>query len=99
MGSNISRGKYPSFPGYLHINSLEILGSMQASMMSMCHVLNLAIKCNMKFHMAMKIGDLKVFHPKFTPVLSELPGRMYKAGFQEKHLRDINGGETSTWEN
>lgn len=58
----------------------------------MCHILNLVIKHNMKFHMAMKIGDLKAFHPALTPVLSELTHRTYEAGFQEEHLKDINGG-------
>jgi len=40
----------------------------------------------------MKIGDLKAFHPALTPVLSELTHRTYEAGFQEEHLKDINGG-------
>lgn len=62
------------------------------SMKTMRHVLNLAIERNMKFHMATKIGDLKVFCPALAPVLSELTRRTYEAGFQEEHLKDINGG-------
>ena len=62
------------------------------SMRNMRHVLNLAIERNMRFHMATRLTDLKVFRPKSAPVLSELTGRTYEAGFQEEHLRDINGG-------
>lgn len=58
----------------------------------MCHILTLAIKCNMKFHMATRLSDLKAFHPMLTPVLSELTCRTYEVGFQEEHLKDINGG-------
>ena len=64
----------------------------KSSMMNMRHVLTLAIEQNMRFHMATKIGDLKIFRPTSTPVLSKLTGRTYETGFQEEHLRDINGG-------
>ena len=62
------------------------------SIRNMRHVLTLAIERNMKFHMATKIGDLKAFRPTSAPVLSELTRRTYEAGFQEEHLKDINGG-------
>ena len=58
----------------------------------MHQLLELAISCNMKFIMATRIGDLRTFRPITTPELSELTGRTYEAGFQEEHLKDINGG-------
>lgn len=46
----------------------------------------------MKFLMATRIDDLKAFRPAATPELSELTKHTYEAGFQEEHLKDINGG-------
>ena len=64
----------------------------KSSMLNMRHVLNLAIERNMKFHMATRLGDLKIFRPRSAPVLSELTRRTYETGFLEEHLKDINGG-------
>ena len=80
------------FPDTRTSTRLKYWAVSRSSMWNMRHVLNLAIERNMRFHMATKIGDLKVFRPALTPVLSELTGRTYEAGFQEEHLKDINGG-------
>ena len=74
------------------LTRLKYWAICKSSMMNMRHILTLAIERNMRFHLATKIGDLKTFRPRSTPVLSELTGRMYEAGFQEEHLKDINGG-------
>lgn len=58
----------------------------------MCQLLDLAIAHNMHFVMATTIGDLKSFKPALTLDLAELTKWMYKAGFQEEHLKDFNGG-------
>ena len=58
----------------------------------MRHLLELAISRNMKFIMATRITDLRTFKPAVVPELSELTKRTYETGFQEEHLRDINGG-------
>ena len=79
-------------PDTCMLTRLKYWAICKRSMMNMRHILNLAIERNMRFHMATKIGDLKVFRPKLAPVLSELTGRTYEAGFQEEHLKDINGG-------
>ena len=57
-----------------------------------CHLLELAICCNVKFVLATRIGDLKTFRPASAPALSELTKHTYEIGFQEEHLKDINGG-------
>ena len=80
------------FPDTRTLIRLKYWAVCKPSMMNMRHILNLAIERNMKFYMATKLGDLKAFRPKLAPVLSELTGRTYEAGFQEEHLRDINGG-------
>lgn len=74
------------------LTRLKYWAVCKSSMLNMRHILNLVIERNMKFHMATKIGDLKAFRPTAAPVLSELTRRTYEAGFQEEHLRDINGG-------
>ena len=56
------------------------------------HLLELAISRNMKFTLATKLSDLKMFKPAIAPELSELTRRTYEAGFQEEHLKDVNGG-------
>ncbi|EDR00805.1 uncharacterized protein LACBIDRAFT_333861 [Laccaria bicolor S238N-H82] len=56
------------------------------------HLLDLAIARNMCFIMATRISDLKSFRPIMTPDLAELTKRTYEAGFQEEHLKDVNGG-------
>ena len=80
------------FPDTRMLTRLKYWAICKRSMMNMRHILNLAIERNMKFHMATRIGDLKVFRLKLAPVLSELTGRTYEAGFQEEHLKDINSG-------
>lgn len=47
------------FPDTRMLTHLKYWAVCKQSMMNMRHVLNLAIECNMNFHMAMKIGDLK----------------------------------------
>jgi len=79
------------FPDTCTSNRLKYWAVCRSGMLNMHHILTLAIKRNMRFHMATKMGDLKVFHPSSTPVLSELTGRTYEAEFQEEHLKDING--------
>lgn len=59
---------------------------------SLRHLLDLPISRNMKFVMATGISDLKTFKPAEAPELSELTKRTYETGFQEEHLKDINGG-------
>ena len=56
------------------------------------HLLELAISRNMKFVMATKLSDLRIFKPAMAPELSELTRRTYEAGFQKEHLKDVNGG-------
>jgi len=60
-----------------------------------CHLLELAISWNMKFVMATKLSDLKTFKAAVTPELSELTKWTYEAGFQEEHLKDVNGRAAS----
>jgi len=55
-------------------------------------LLELAISRNMKFIMVTKLSVLKVFKPTSAPKLSELMRRTYEMGFQEEHLKDVNGG-------
>ena len=74
------------------LTHLKYWAICKPSMRTMHHVLDLAIERNMKFHMATKIVDLKAFCPTSAPVLSELTRRTYETGFQEEHLKDINGG-------
>ena len=57
-----------------------------------CHLLELAICRNVKFVLATRIGDLKTFRPASAPALSELMKHTYEIGFQEEHLKGINGG-------
>ena len=59
---------------------------------TMRHLLELAICRNMKFILATRIGHLKMFRPASAPALSELTKHTYETGFQEEHLKDINGG-------
>ena len=56
------------------------------------HLLELMIARNMRFIMATKLSDLRLFRPAIVPELSELTKRTYETGFQEEHLRDVNGG-------
>ena len=58
------------------------------------HLLELMIARNMKFIMATKLSDLRLFKPAIATELSELTKRTYEAGFQEEHLKDVNGGAT-----
>lgn len=58
----------------------------------MRHLLELAIARNMRFVMATRFSDLKAFKPTLSSDLAELTKRTYEAGFQEEHLKDINGG-------
>ena len=80
------------FPDSRTLTRLKYWAICKSSMLNMRHVLNLAIERNMRFHMATRIGDLKTFRPKAAPVLVELTRRTYETGFQEEHLKDINGG-------
>jgi len=57
---------------------------------NMQHLLELAISHNMKFTMATRISNLKMFKPTMTPELSKLTKHTYETGFQEEHLKDIN---------
>ena len=61
-----------------------------------CHLLELAISRNMKFTLATKLSDLRKFKPAVAPELLELTRRTYEAGFQEEHLKDVNGGAAFT---
>lgn len=58
----------------------------------MCHLLELVMACNMKFSIVTRISNLRTFKLSATPELSELTKHTYETGFQEKHLKDINGG-------
>jgi len=55
-------------------------------------LLELAISRNLKFVMATKLSDLRIFKPAVVPELLELMKHTYEAGFQEEHLKDVNGG-------
>ena len=46
----------------------------------------------MKFILATRIGNLKTFRPTSAPAISKITKNTYESGFQEEHLKDINGG-------
>jgi len=80
------------FPDSRTLTRLRYWAVCNPSITDARSLLELAISRNMKFVMATKLSDLKNFKPTATPELSELTKRTYEAGFQEEHLKDINGG-------
>jgi len=80
------------FPDSRTLTCLRYWAVCNPSITDACSLLELAISRNMKFVMAMKLSDLKNFKLTATPELSELTKHTYEAGFQEEHLKDINGG-------
>ena len=80
------------FPDSRTLTRFRYWAACSSSISTMQHLLELGISRNMKFVMATRIGDLKTFKPAALPELSELMKRTYEAGFQEEHLKDINGG-------
>ena len=85
-------GSFVLFPDERTLTRLRYWAICSSSVLSARQLLELAIMRNMKFVMATKLSDLKVFKPTSTPELSELTKRTYEAGFQEEHLKDVNGG-------
>lgn len=79
------------FPDNRTLTQLQYWAACGPSIPDMCHLLELAIARNMKFIMATRIGDLRTFKPSAAPELSELTKCTYETGFQEEHLKDING--------
>ncbi|EDQ98479.1 uncharacterized protein LACBIDRAFT_300221 [Laccaria bicolor S238N-H82] len=80
------------FPDNRTLTRLRYWAACDPGISSMRQLLELAISRNMKFIMATSMSDLKTFKPITTPELSELTKRTYETGFQEEHLKDINGG-------
>ena len=80
------------FPDSRTLTRLHYWAICDSNVMDVRSLLDLAIVRNMRFVMAMKLSDLRIFRPSAAPGLSELTKRTYEAGFQEEHLRDINGG-------
>lgn len=80
------------FPDSRTLTRLRYWAVCDLSILNMQHLLELAMSRNMKFTMATRISDLKTFKPVATPELSELTKHTYEIGFQEEHLKDINGG-------
>ena len=80
------------FPDPRTLTRLKYWAITDSEMLYMRQLLDLAIARNMRFTMATKLGDLKSFKPSVTVDLAELTKRTYEAGFQEEHLKDINGG-------
>ena len=80
------------FPDARTLTRLKYWAITNPDILNMRHLLDLAIARNMRFVMATRIGDLKSFKPSMTSDLAELTKRTYEAGFQEEHLKDINGG-------
>lgn len=80
------------FPDSRTLTRLKYWAIVDSDILHMRHLLDLAISRNMRFVMATRLGDLKSFKPAMTSDLAELTKRTYEAGFQEEHLRDINGG-------
>lgn len=80
------------FPDSHTLTRLRYWAACIPNVSNMRHLLELAISRNMKFLMATRITDLKTFKLAVTPELSELTKHTYEAGFQEEHLKDINGG-------
>ena len=86
------QGSVVLFPDARVLTRLRYWAVTDSGILHMRHLLDLAIARNMRFILATKIGDLKSFKPIMTPDLAELTKRTYEAGFQEDHLKDINGG-------
>lgn len=80
------------FPDIRTLTRFRYWAACGSGISTMRHLLELAISRNMKFVMATRIGDLKTFKPAMVLELSELMKRTYETGFQEEHLKDINGG-------
>ena len=80
------------FPDGRMLTRLRYWAICSPNPLDICQLLELAISRNMKFIMATKMSDLRIFKPASAPELSELTKRTYKAGFQEEHLKDVNGG-------
>lgn len=80
------------FPDARTLTRLSYWAVTNLDISHMRHLIDLAIARNMCFVMATKIGDLKSFRPTLTLDLAELTKRTYEAGFQEEHLKNINGG-------
>lgn len=80
------------FPDDRTLTRLRYWAACDSGISTMRQLLELAISRNMKFIMATRITDLKTFKPATTPELSELTKHTYETGFQEEHLKDINGG-------
>ena len=80
------------FPDSRTLTRLRYWAACDPNISNMRQLLELAISQNMKFIMAMRLTDLKTFKPRVTPKLSELTKHTYETGFQEEHLRHINGG-------
>ena len=80
------------FPDARTLTRLRYWAVTNPEISHMRYLLDFAIARNMRFVMATKIGDLKSFKPVVMPDLAELSKRTYETGFQEEHLKDINGG-------
>ncbi|KIJ90559.1 hypothetical protein K443DRAFT_15120 [Laccaria amethystina LaAM-08-1] len=80
------------FPDSRTLTRFRYWAACVSTISNMRHLLELAICRNMKFVLATRIGDLKAFRPASAPALSELTKHTYETGFQEEHLKDINGG-------
>ena len=85
-------GSFLLFPDSRTLTHFRYWAVCDPSITDVHALLELAISRNMKFIMATKLSDLRIFRPDTTPELSELTKRTYEAGFQEEHLKDINGG-------
>ena len=80
------------FPDTRTLTRLRYWAIVNSEISHMRHLLELAIARNMHFVMATRFSDLKAFKPTLSSDLAELTKRTYEAGFQEEHLKDINGG-------
>jgi len=80
------------FPDGRTLTRLRYWAVCNPDTLDACQLLELAILWNMKFIMVTKLSDLKVFKPTSAPELSELTRHTYEMGFQEEHLKDVNGG-------
>ena len=90
--SSFLNGSFLLFPDEQTLTRLRYWAVCDPGTLDVRRLLELAISRNMKFIMATRLGDLRVFKPASTPELSELTKRTYEVGFQEEHLKDVNGG-------
>lgn len=85
-------GSFLLFPDNRTLTQLRYWAVCSSAITDVRSLLELAISRNMKFIMATTLSDLRIFRPDTAPELSELTKRTYEAGFQEEHLKDVNGG-------